>query len=252
MSILFFELENHIEEITGVDYIEWNKQNCDVAPRNHSALAFRIIGNGIIEYNKNVVCFDSNDVLYLPQKIGYTAEYSDTKLIVIHFITSKSDKNAEVFSFQNTEKIYKLFLDALNIWQNKNIGYKISTLSVLYKILATIYKETQKISLPKNFIRAISLINSCYKENTISIKQICSEAQISETYFRKLFAENYKKTPITYINELRIEYARNLISSGISIEKAAYESGFNDPKYFARTVKKYFDCTPRELKLFGK
>ena len=143
-------------------------------------------------------------------------------------------------------------MEALNIWQNKSLGYKILTLSILYKILGTMYKETQKHNLPQNFINAVSIINSGYKDNSLSIKQVCLEAQISETYFRKLFSIHYKKTPVSYITELRIEYARNLISGGMSIDNAAYESGFNDPKYFARTVKKHFDCTPRELKLFGK
>ncbi|MBQ3099216.1 MAG: AraC family transcriptional regulator [Kiritimatiellae bacterium] len=36
------------------------------------------------------------------------------------------------------------------------------------------------------------------------------------------------------------------------IETAAYESGFNDPKYFARVVKSRFGCTPRALKAYGK
>lgn len=248
---MFFELENYIKEVVGVDHIEWKQQKCNVSPRNHSALAFRIKGDGTIHYTKKI-SVAANDVLYLPQNIGYSAEYSDTELIVIHFITFESDKTAEVFSFNNTEKIYKLFLEALNIWNAKDIGYKISTMSILYKILGTIYKETQKHNLPKNFINAISIINSNYRDNSLSIKNICRNAEIGETQFRKLFAEHYKKTPVSYITELRIEFARNLISSGMSIERAAYESGFNDPKYFARTVKKHFGCTPRELKLFGK
>lgn len=249
---MFFELENHISEIIGVDHIEWNAQDCSVQPREHSALAFRIRGSGCISYAQGNVHVNTNDILYLPQNIGYSAEYADTELIVIHFKTQKNDNTAEVFSFENTEKIYKLFLEALNIWQNKNIGYKILTLSILYKILGTVYKETQKNTLPKNFISAVSLINSNYKDSSLSIKQVCQEAQISETYFRKLFSEYYKKNPITYINELRIEYARNLIASGVTIEQSAYSSGFNDSKYFSRIVKKYFNCTPKELKSYGK
>lgn len=249
---MFFELENPIIEIIGVDHLEWSEQYCVVRPREHSALAFRIRGFGDIHYNDKQISVNTNDILYLPQNVGYSAKYGDTELIVIHFITQNSDDAAEVFSFDNTEKIYKLFLEALNIWQNKNIGYKIFTLSILYQIIGTIYKATQKHTLPKNYINAVSIINANYKDNSLSVKQVCREAEISETYFRKLFSEYYKKTPVTYINELRIEYARNLISGGVSIEKAAYQSGFNDPKYFSRVIKKHFNCTPRKLKLFGK
>ena len=55
-----------------------------------------------------------------------------------------------------------------------------------------------------------------------------------------------------YITKSRLESARNLISCGVPIAQAAEQSGFNDPKYFARVVKKHFGCTPREFKTYGK
>lgn len=67
-----------------------------------------------------------------------------------------------------------------------------------------------------------------------------------------LFQKYYDKTPIEYITQLRLEHARNLIACGMVIEQAAEKSGFNDSKYFARVVKKYLGCTPRELKNYGK
>ena len=81
---------------------------------------------------------------------------------------------------------------------------------------------------------------------------VCAETGISATLFRKLFKKHYQKTPTEYITSLRLEYARNLISSGMAIKNAAYESGFNDPKYFARVVKKCLNCTPRDLKDYGR
>ena len=106
--------------------------------------------------------------------------------------------------------------------------------------------------MPEYFLTAISIINAEYKDPAISIKSICKRAGVSETVFRKLFSENYKKPPIAYITELRIEYARNLIANGESVETAAFESGFSDPKYFARVVKKHLGCTPKALKTYGK
>lgn len=249
---MFFELENTITEVCGVDQIRWNKQNCDVVPRKYCALAFRTKGEGVIHYNGKEIFVGANDILYMPQNIGYSAEYTDTEIFVIHFVTSVSDDTAEVFSLDNTEKIYKLYMEALNTWQNKKTGYKIFTLSLLYQIIGIIYKEQQIVTLPKSFVSAVSLIHSSFKDSTLSIKNICFEAGIGETYFRKLFSEHYKKKPTAYINELRIEYARNLISSGLSIEKAAIASGFEDSKYFARVVKQYYGCTPREWKDYGK
>ena len=55
---MFFELENHICEIVGVDHIVWSKQNCVVQPREYSALAFRIKGSGTISYDEGEIFVD--------------------------------------------------------------------------------------------------------------------------------------------------------------------------------------------------
>lgn len=114
------------------------------------------------------------------------------------------------------------------------------------------FEKKTEINLPTYFLKAISYINANYKNSALNVETICVKAGIGTTTFRKLFKNHYQKTPIQYITSLRLESARNLISCGISIENAAYESGFNDLKYFARVVKKYFNCTPRELKNYGR
>ncbi len=249
---MFYENENPIIEITAVENIKWDEEYFEVKARDYSALSFRIAGQGQITYeNKN--CFvNTNDILYLPQNIPYCAEYTDTEIIVIHFKTLYNDKNVESYHIPNTERVYKLFVKALQIWQSKKIGYKVFITAVLYEILGTILTENNRNTMPEYFLKAISIINSEYKNTSLSIKTVCERVGVSETVFRKLFSENYKKPPLAYITELRLEYARNLIANGSTIENAAYESGFSDPKYFARVVKKHLGCTPSALKNYGK
>lgn len=249
---MFFDNGNHVTEIVGVNRISWKKQENTVLPRGYCALAFRIKGDGTIRCAGVEVSLSPGTVLYLPQNIGYSTAYGDTEIIVIHFGTSSSDAEPELFLPENEEKIYKLFLDALYVWQAKEAGFRLFVSSILYKILGTLYTEKQKQTLPESFISAVSLINSSFRDNTLSLREVCREGGISETYFRKLFSEQYGKTPISYVTGLRLEYAQNLISNGVSVEKAAYAAGFNDPKYFARVVKKYLNCTPRDLRTYGK
>ena len=102
------------------------------------------------------------------------------------------------------------------------------------------------------FIFSYMNINLNFTSSEISVEDICKSSGISATSLRSLFNRHYKKTPTEYITDLRLERARNLIACGISVENAALDSGFNDPKYFARVVKNNFGCTPRELKTYGK
>ena len=136
--------------------------------------------------------------------------------------------------------------------KNKEPGFAVYAMAQLYMILGVIHEKSAETNQPRHFLDAISFINANYKNSDLSIDMICAGSGINATVFRQLFNQYYQKTPIQYITELRLEYARNLISTGTPIENAAYESGFNDSKYFARVVKKHFGCTPRELKNYGK
>ena len=249
---MLYNGNNPILSIVGVEHMCWNEGTFNVEPREYSALAFRMSGSATIHCRSKEHCINSNDILYLPQKMGYTAQYTDTEMIVIHFVTAQDDGEIELYPFQNGEQLYKLFLRAHTLWEKKEPGFAVFAMAQLYTILGTLLESETKTNLPEHFLKAISFMNSNYKKNNMSVDMICAKAGISATSFRQLFKKYYQKTPVEYITELRLEYARNLISGGASIEVAAYESGFNDPKYFARVVKKYLGCTPRALKAYGK
>lgn len=248
---MLYNGDNSILRIIGVEHMCWSGGVFEVKPREYSALAFRISGSATITSAEKEYRINANDILYLPQKTAYTADYTDTELIVVHFVTQQDDKEIEVYSFENSEQIYKMFLRLSSLWKNKETGYIVYSLAQVYAVLGTILEKETKTILPEPFIKAISFINCNYKNN-ISVNAICAKVGISATVFRQLFKQHYQKTPMEYITDLRLEYARNLISNGTSIESAAYESGFNDPKYFARVVKKRLGCTPRAFRDYGK
>lgn len=233
--------DNPILKILGVRHLKWNGGFFNIAPRKFSALAFRIQGTATITIGDTEHFVNSNDIIYLPQNVPYTTQYSDTEMIAIHFITEQDDSSAEVYSVENTEQIYQEFLRAHILWENKEPGYSVYVMSQLYHILGQLCEKETMTQLPPCFLQAVSFINSNFKSNLLSVDRVCETCAISATSFRILFKKHYHKTPIEYITSLRLEYARNLIAGGMSIEKAAHESGFSDPKYFARIVKSISD-----------
>lgn len=243
---------NPILKIIGVEHMHWQGGSVKVSSREYSALAFRLGGSASIEGAQNRYTVSENDILYLPQNMCYTAEYTDTELLVIHFVTEKSGDKIEVYPIKNREQLYRLFLRAHDIWESKKTGFSTYTMAILYSILGTLLEEAADSSLPKSFLTAMAFIDCNYKSSELSVAEVCERSGICETAFRRLFKGYYKKTPVEYVIELRLELARRLIAEGKTVENAAYESGFNDPKYFARVVKKYYGCTPRAFKKYGK
>lgn len=83
----------------------------------------------------------------------------------------------------------------------------------------------------------------------ISLDELAARAGVNSKYLCRLFKEYTSRTPIEYINELRIENACYEISvKGKNITGASYDSGFGDLSYFCKLFKRYKGMTPGEYK----
>ena len=59
----------------------------------------------------------------------------------------------------------------------------------------------------------------------------------------------FKTAPLDFIKTIRLKRAAQLLEkSQLSIAEIAYEVGFNNPKYFARTFKKRTGMTPTQYR----
>jgi len=74
-------------------------------------------------------------------------------------------------------------------------------------------------------------------------------ASRSPGHICRAFREYLHITPTTYINSLRLGYARNLLLTiNLSILEMAYESGFDNLSHFYHCFKKEFKITPAQLR----
>lgn len=243
---------NSVSRIVEIEHFYWKEGVFDVEARDHSLLGFRIHGSANFENEEGMHKIKTNDILYLPQGMAYKASYSDTDMIAIHFITRRRDTKIQIHTPRDPERFYRLFLKAREIWKEKKPGYDTFAMAQLYTILGTLEEEATKSVLPPSFLSAVAHINQNFTDPELSVDRICAETGISATSFRQFFRNHYQQTPTEYVTGLRLEHARKQISAGKTVERAAYDSGFSDPKYFARVVKKHFGCTPRSFKTYGK
>jgi YesN/AraC family two-component response regulator len=87
-----------------------------------------------------------------------------------------------------------------------------------------------------------------FKEH-ISLKKAASIIHLSESAFCKFFKRASGKTFSTYVNDIRIAYASQLlIESDKAIGEIAFESGFESLTYFNRVFLKTKGVKPRELR----
>ena len=91
----------------------------------------------------------------------------------------------------------------------------------------------------------MSYLHAHFTDPELSVLTLCDVAQLSDTWFRKLFFKCYGIKPVTYINTLRINYAKELLESDYyKVEEIARMTGFEDAKYFSTVFKRYTGCPP--------
>lgn len=110
--------------------------------------------------------------------------------------------------------------------------------------------ETQDRSFQKSHILKgiVKYISENYSHE-ISLQEIAKQFNMSYKYFCRFFKNNFQKTFIEYLNDVRLENAiRMFENEDISVTEAAIFCGFSNMSYFTRTFKKKVGCTPSQYK----
>ena len=83
----------------------------------------------------------------------------------------------------------------------------------------------------------------------ITLDQLADLEHISKSYLSRQFKQRTGQTVIAYINSLRIEMAKHLLTgTQESVNEIAYQVGFESPKYFYRTFRAYAGDSPASFR----
>lgn len=104
-------------------------------------------------------------------------------------------------------------------------------------------KSNSIIETSKNYIK-----NNFNKD--ISLDEVSRAVNISPYYFSKIFKEGTGRNFIEYLTNIRIEKAKELLSTTeYSMKEICTMCGYSDPNYFSRSFKKNVGVTPTEYKI---
>ena len=98
-----------------------------------------------------------------------------------------------------------------------------------------------------NVLRLRPVINYIAEHYTekIYIEDLCSIIMVSPDYFTKMFRDSIGKTPIGYINGIKVNYSMKLlIGTDKTIAEIADEIGFYNANYFHKIFKQYMGVSP--------
>lgn len=117
---------------------------------------------------------------------------------------------------------------------------------VLYQLLVGWSGRQKRHEPVEHFLEVIlENISNCHFDLAAEVTKI----GYSASHFRKLFREHTGKSPLQYMNKLRIEQSKRLLQQyhGIhAIKEIGLSCGFSDPYYFSRLFKQYEGISPEK------
>lgn len=86
-------------------------------------------------------------------------------------------------------------------------------------------------------------------ESSLTIQQLAEEMGVSYSNFRKLFKEHTGLSPATYQQDLRLQRAKELLTTtDMSIKEIAYRLNFDSPDYFSSKFKQKTGRKPSDMR----
>jgi len=134
--------------------------------------------------------------------------------------------------------------------------YEIQAFSLTAQIVYLLYKE-KMVEGEKKSNHAIhkrqmisALIKWIEKNHTdkITLTELAAVVNINEKYLCRFFKQYTGKSPMDYVNHLRVERAAEKLADGMSVTEAALSSGFCDMSYFSKIFKRDKGVAPREYR----
>ncbi|MFE4353692.1 AraC family transcriptional regulator [Peribacillus butanolivorans] len=82
----------------------------------------------------------------------------------------------------------------------------------------------------------------------IKLAELANHVGISSSYLGSLFKEVTGKSPISYLIDIRVHKAKDMLLDGYSVAETAFNVGFNDIYYFSKCFKKNAGVNPSKYR----
>lgn len=214
-------------------------------------------GTAKLSFNGNNYHISKGDFCFFSPNQIYTLDMDDNfNIIYLDFYSSNLTEfftnkkiSFEPPVFYGLDFLLSFLESTINKVRNYNSNMIIkSTIFYVISNLFILVKETKFTNKQiGTFEGVLDFVNTNFNDPMLSLKKLSEKFSYSEKHISRLFFTKIKTGFNKYLNNLRLDYAINLLDEGIySIKDIAFSCGFVDPLYFSRVFKKRYKLSPSE------
>lgn len=219
---------------------------------------YQVEGAGLYEETGGRrIVLSANELLLIPPMVGHTfscAESLPAVISCIHFTPQKKIRPplpATVFNADGDIEILALFKKSAREFNHPSpfSGPLLSAmLSEIWIRLSRLEKsgpvrEPMKLKMAREYA-------GLHFRTGIGRRDLADYLDVTPEHVNLLFRRHLGVTPVSYVRDLRIREARELLqNTPMTVSEVARATGFNDPLYFSRVFRKATGSSPSA---FGK
>lgn len=168
--------------------------------------------------------------------------------------------NSQTISLSESEIVKCIdFCEIADNESNSPISDKFIAIASVLNLLNNASQNTVKMQTNperKKSIEKLNYITNYISDNfkdINSVSELAKACYISKSHMCRIFKEQLGISVSSYINNMKINTARELLISGdLSILEIALESGFNSTQYFHKVFKAQLGCSPKEYRMINR
>lgn len=199
----------------------------------------------------------SNDLSYYAMIVDISLLHSQSEDAVERKFISPITQRRMLFRnrIEKDERFTDCIMTIYAELAKEQAGFELAVKSDLYKLLALLVRgQAATMRNAEEYdsrIRELERLAPVFREiddryhEQLTVQELADLVGLSRYHFSRLFKRLTDKTPVEYMNLVRINKSERLLREGrMTISEVALATGFNDIYYFSRTFKKLKKMSP--------
>lgn len=160
-----------------------------------------------------------------------------------------------VFKVGLRDEIVQLYKQAIQTATGQNAGFQQLLAGIVNHLLGLAYSLDK--NMPFEVSNTVNLINKAkiiileHLFEEIKPEIIAKQLNMSYSWFRKMFKEYTGFAPLQYIQELKVQKAKELLTNtNLTSKEISFRISFENPEYFSMVFKKKTGMTPMQYRDF--
>ena len=221
-----------------------------IEPRQCDGFCLYFEGEADYIFENMTLTAKAGDVLFLPENGDYNISVKiPCSYICIDFsFVKKGLLPCVIENAKNVKKdFYKFYYNWINNSPTK-IPRAFELINRIYCQLINLRSKSYSRS-DEIFTKAVELILQHYKESDFNVELLADSLNITTVHLRRVFSHNTSVSPIKYINDIRFDQAKILLTtSNLTVGEIALSLGFTDQFHFSKSFKASVGVSPTEYR----